>query len=295
MTRRVQFAAAVLAAVLAFATSPAANALPSDDTIPGVTLTSSPVAGTAYAATDPKDIFNVTLQPGETLALALTINTSSATEDCDLDLHLYGPGTATAVHTSAIAKTTLPPASYPEILNYTSASGGTYYVEVFAFEGSGPYTLTWAIVPEPLLPVYRFYNVRTGTHFYTPSLEEANSVTANYGNVFTYEGIAYYTKASKNNQPLYRFYNRRNGSHFYTASLEEANSVIARYSNVFSYDGPTYSVSTSPAGGKIPVYRFYNVRNGSHFFTASLEEANNVSARYGNVYQYEGPAFYLGQ
>lgn len=297
MTRRAKLAAATVAAALALAiaSSPSAYAA-TDDVLPGNPLPPSVVSGTLDSSSDPSDVYRVDLLAGETLALSLTTDFALATLHCDLDIYLYGPGTAagTPVHTSAISRATLPH-YYPEKLNYQAPASGTYYVELFAAEGSGPTRLTWAILPEPLLPVYRFYNVRTGTHFYTPSDVERETVIARWSDVFQFEGTAYHTKATKNDQPLHRFYNRRTGSHFYTASEDERGAVLARYGHIFTYEGPTYSVSTAPDGGKAPVYRFYNVRNGSHFFTASLEEANNTIARYGNVYQYEGPAFYLGQ
>jgi hypothetical protein len=120
-------------------------------------------------------------------------------------------------------------------------------------------------------------------------------VMARWSDVWSYEGIAYTVNPAKNRQPLYRFYNRANGSHFYTASLDEANTVITRWSNVFQYDGPTYAVTPEPESGKTPVYRFYNVKNGSHFYTASVEELNLVLTRWASIYTLEGEAFRLGQ
>jgi hypothetical protein len=43
------------------------------------------------------------------------------------------------------------------------------------------------------------------------------------------------------------------------------------------------------------VFRFYNKKNGSHFFTASAEERDIVMSRWPDVYTFEGPAFYLPQ
>jgi hypothetical protein len=54
-------------------------------------------------------------------------------------------------------------------------------------------------------------------------------------------------------------------------------------------------VCTLPGAGRIPVYRFYNKVNGSHFYTASAEEADIVIARWSNVYQLEGAAFWIAQ
>lgn len=143
--------------------------------------------------------------------------------------------------------------------------------------------------------IYRFYNVRTGAHFYTPSREERDAVVARWPDIFTYEGVAYWIDPAENSQPLYRFYNRLNGSHFYTAYAAEADHVIGAWPDVFIYEGQTYSVSTRSGIGRVPVYRFYNVRNGSHFYTSSDAERDHVRAAWPDVFTYEGVAFWLGQ
>lgn len=296
MTRKTAWLAALLVALATLSVAPLAWAAPLSDTIPGGPLPASPWTSSLNAATLPRAVCNVTLVAGETLKLSLSTDPAVASMDCDLDLYLYGPGTTAGPvdHTKAIAKAVLP-IYYPETITYTAPVSGTYYVEVLAFRGSGPAILTWSVVPEPLIPVYRFYNARSGTHFYTPSYDEKNMVLARWPNVFSFEGVAYETRASKNSQPLYRFYNNRSGSHFYTASLAEKTNVLARWGTVYTFEGETYNVSLTADGGKTPVYRFFNVRNGSHFFTASETEMNTVRARWSGTYTFEGVAFYLGQ
>jgi hypothetical protein len=144
-------------------------------------------------------------------------------------------------------------------------------------------------------PVYRFYNAGSGTHFFTSSAEERDHVIATWPTIFSYEGVAYSVNPYNNKQPLFRFYKPSSSSHFYTASEEERDYVIATWPTVYQYDGPTYEVSPSPEAAKLPVYRFYNLTNGSHFYTASAEEADHVIATWPAVYRYEGPAFWLGQ
>ncbi|MGV8084347.1 MAG: family 16 glycosylhydrolase [Coriobacteriia bacterium] len=145
--------------------------------------------------------------------------------------------------------------------------------------------------------VYRFYNRYNGSHFYTSSVDEANRVRAAYGATYTYEGVAYTisTASSANKSPLYRFYNNRTGSHFYTASVAERDKVISAYPGIFTYEGVAYNVSAANVAGSTPIYRFYNVVNGTHFYTASIDEVNRVIANYSNVYAFEGPAFYVVQ
>ncbi|MDO8847063.1 MAG: hypothetical protein Q7W51_01565 [Coriobacteriia bacterium] len=149
--------------------------------------------------------------------------------------------------------------------------------------------------PVTLAPVYRFYNFTNNTHFFTSSLDEANSVILNYPKVFRYEGICYYTNPANNTQPLYRFYNRVSASHFYTASLDEANHILATWPHIFTLDGQTYAVNPAPVPNSVPVYRFFNLTNGSHFYTSSAEEADMVIATWPTIYSYEGPAFWIGQ
>jgi hypothetical protein len=171
---------------------------------------------------------------------------------------------------------------------------GVWDVEI---EGPNPaFSFTAAERPPVVLtPVYRFYNKSNGTHFFTPSVEERDMVLAKWGNIYTLEGPAYHTNPANNTQPLYRFYNKKNGSHFYTASADERDAVIAKWPTVFAYDGETYKVSLTAGPGKLAVYRFYNKKNGSHFFTASAEERDAVISKWSATYLYEGPAFYVGQ
>lgn len=163
---------------------------------------------------------------------------------------------------------------------------------------SGSVTVRATVVAraaQPSMLIYRFYSPKSGTHFYTPSAEERDMVMVGWPDVWHYEGIAYTVNPKRNSQPLYRFYNRANGSHFYTASAAERDMVFAKWMNVFTYDGPTYAVTPHYESGKTPVYRFFNKKNGSHFYTASAEEANNVLVRWPHIYHLEGFCFWLGQ
>lgn len=146
------------------------------------------------------------------------------------------------------------------------------------------------------VPVYRFYNIKTGTHFYTASESERYLVSFNMGSTYRFEGAAmvFDSTSSLNNQALYRFYNLRTGTHFYTASETEKANIINTMASVYRYDGPAYNVSLSPSAG-LTVYRFYNVRTGAHFYTASQAERDSTIARLGSIFHYEGPAYYLAQ
>jgi len=158
------------------------------------------------------------------------------------------------------------------------------------------HTISALFVSDRMLPIFRFYNLRNGSHFFTASQVERDTVVATWPDVWAYEGVAYSVNLDNvaNVDPLYRFYNRTRSTHFYTASVAERDMVIATWPGVFTYEGIAYNVSAVPAPKTMEVYRFYNVRSGSHFYTTSVAERDNVIATWPSVFVYEGPAFYVG-
>ena len=150
----------------------------------------------------------------------------------------------------------------------------------------------------PEQPVYRFYNMRRGVHFYTASDEEFISVYRSLAD-FRYEGLVYCIPVGRsdgrgntntNEFPLYRFYNRQTGVHFYTMSEAEKNTVQGTLADMYAYEGVAYYVSDDPSG--IPVFRFYLPRKNTHFFTADVRELQ-LNSGLSNYYQYEGIGYYV--
>jgi hypothetical protein len=136
-----------------------------------------------------------------------------------------------------------------------------------------------AVVGE-VVPVYRYYNTRTGSHFYTLNQAEVAGM-----NFYWYDGIAYTVNTADpaNSAPLYRYFNRLNGSHFYTLNQAEVAG-----NPIFSYDGIAYKVCPTAVSGATPLYRYFNRRNGSHFYTLNQAEvAGNPN------FSYDGIGFYL--
>lgn len=147
--------------------------------------------------------------------------------------------------------------------------------------------------------VYRFYNRSSGTHFFTSSATERDTVINTMSNM-TYEGAAFSSISSSTSgaSPVYRFYNNRAGSHFYTINASERDSIINTLSSVYTYEGEAYYAYTSDstgasASGSTPLYRFYNVNTGSHFYTTSTSERDTVISTLSSVYSYEGTAYYV--
>ena len=174
------------------------------------------------------------------------------------------------------------------------------YLKAECSQGTwSPEVGTWLVVGDAgtkPLPLYRFYNNKTGTHFYTASEAERDSVQAHLASTYTLEGVAFAIDAAspQNDAPLYRFFNVRTGTHFYTASEAEKDTLIATLSKVYHYDGPVCDVSLTSAGAQ-PVYRFYDFKRDVHFYTASTSERDSIVAHLGYIYRYEGVAYYFVQ
>jgi len=94
--------------------------------------------------------------------------------------------------------------------------------------------------------------------------------------------------------PVYRFYNLLNGSHFYTASESERDAVLNTQASVYVLDGMAFTVNSLDPNNNSPLYRFYNKKSGSHFYTASAAEKAYVTDELDDVYSYDGPAYNVG-
>jgi len=164
-----------------------------------------------------------------------------------------------------------------------------------AWAGGGNGALITSYVAPPKTVVYRLYNMKNGSHFYTSSYEEKVHILKTWPDIYKYEGVGYEYDGSKATAPLYRLYNKVSGSHFYTTSWAEAENAVKKWPTVFTYEGPAFNVSSAPVPAGGTVFRFYNLKNGSHFFTADPAERDMVIAKWPNVFSYEGPAYYLPQ
>ena len=199
---------------------------------------------------------------------------------------LWTPGLSNSYVPDGVHTATL--ATYKLYVYNPSIAGNTNFYNIYLARFGDP---TAQPISGPAGAVFRFYNTRLGSHFYTVSVAEANTVQARYYDTFKYEGIAYIATPARNPNPLYRFYNMRNGAHFYTASEVEVANVRAKLASTFKYEGPSYNVSLAPVAGSATVYRFFNRKNGTHFYTASAAERDAVRDKLAAIYSYEGPNF----
>jgi hypothetical protein len=141
--------------------------------------------------------------------------------------------------------------------------------------------------------VFRFYNTNTGAHFFTMSVAERDYVKNTYP-FFSYEGSKFlaYHDADPTLSPVYRFYNNITATHFFTISEVERDKVIATWPTIFTYEGVAWHASTASATDLVPVYRFFNKRTGTHFYTASETEKDHIIATW-NWFTFEGTAYFV--
>lgn len=162
-------------------------------------------------------------------------------------------------------------------------------------------------------PLYRFFNTKNGAHFYTHSYEEYLAVKALPG--YNYEGISGYVKYADTTNAasgivlVHRFYNLKTGTHFYTVNQAEATKINDTMYATYRYEGAQYAVYTTPQSYTYtdqngvtqtsmltkPFHRFYNFKNGTHFYTSNQAEASQVNDTMYNTYRYEGVAYQIGQ
>jgi lysyl endopeptidase len=139
--------------------------------------------------------------------------------------------------------------------------------------------------------VYRFYNTRTGAHFYTANVPERDLVISKLRD-YNYEGPAFFAFGAQapGTTPVHRFYNTRNGTHFYTIDEQERANIAATLP-WYHYDHVTWFASTSEGNGAQPMFRFYHARNQTHFYTMNASERDSIRQNLPE-YVYEGARYF---
>jgi len=188
---------------------------------------------------------------------------------------------------------------------YYAGGNYTYYFIIdntnydfdFAQDNAGNYDILNLNYTGTQLPVFRFYNVNDGSHFYTQNLNEKRYIEQNSSDTYLYESVSYFADTSKVGSELavHRFYNLQNGTHFYTSNQSEATYVNNNLYATYHYEGISYYAQPTQVTGTLPVHRFYNIHDGSHFYTSNQGEATYINNNSYDTYRYEGIAFYAYQ
>jgi hypothetical protein len=90
-----------------------------------------------------------------------------------------------------------------------------------------------------LKAVYRFYSKNLKVHHLTCDENEKEYLIANAGDVWEYEGPAFYVPKKKHRGtiPVYRFYSADLKTHHFTMDENEKAYLIANASEVWRFEG----------------------------------------------------------
>jgi len=152
-------------------------------------------------------------------------------------------------------------------------------------------------------PVYRFYSPILSKYLFTIDENEKEYLIANAADIWQIEGSAYYaylpsqydgaSRQQRNTlQAVYRFYSESLQTHLFTIDENEKEYLIANVADIWRYEGPAFYVPAGNLEGTIPVYRFYSEDLTVHLFTADENEKNHLIDTAGDIWNFEGVAYY---
>jgi hypothetical protein len=140
--------------------------------------------------------------------------------------------------------------------------------------------------------VFRFFDTKTGDHFYTTSVVEKASILATIPN-FTYEGVGWAVPDKGiDTIDVFRFFDTKTGQHFFTTSAGERDTIVKTLPS-YHYEGVAFQAyANEGAPGSITLDRFLNTETGLHHFAANQAETNAIKAgQAGTGWVYEGHGF----
>jgi hypothetical protein len=137
--------------------------------------------------------------------------------------------------------------------------------------------------------VFRYYDVRTGDHFYTTNLNElgGGTLTSTGTMGYRFEGIGFFAFDSQvaNTIPVFRYFHRGTSDHFYTTNFNELRNGDRDWT---LENRAAFFVHSTQINGSVPVLRFYNGRD--HLYTKNPNEFFPDARSMG--YASEGTAFF---
>jgi subtilisin family serine protease len=108
-----------------------------DDDIPGVQLYDAIVEDTLDETSDTDDVYSVFLHEGETISISL-----DGQEGTDFDLYVFAPYAHTVNNSNGMLSYSESEGTSKEFIEFQAPEEGMYYIDVYAYSGSGSYTLT---------------------------------------------------------------------------------------------------------------------------------------------------------
>ena len=147
------------------------------------------------------------------------------------------------------------------------------------------------------LPVYRFFDTRYGTHFFTADSNEKNIVLQTRADlVQETNGFGDVAQSDANAAPIYRFFDNVYGTHFFTGSASERDNIIATRPDLVYEPSSTFYEHATQQAGDVAVYRLFDTKYGTQFLTGDQGEYNGITTPGASTYRAdlttEGVAFY---
>ncbi|MCK2055326.1 Ig-like domain-containing protein [Methylobacterium sp. 37f] len=214
-----------------------------------------------------------------------------------LDSLQFGTGPAISVPTSGTAQiagahgilTIAADGSYS--YHSTSAGHDVFTETVMDAAGNASQTALTLNVDHTQEATFRFFDTKSGGHFFTASADEAAQVRASMPS-FVQEGIAWTTPdKGTDTVDVFRFYDTKTGDHFFTADVSERDGLIQSGSS-YHYEGVAFEAfANEGASGTAAVERFFNVQTGQHHYALAGEADSIRHGAAGGGWVDEGKAF----
>ncbi|GEM_PF-5966630 len=142
--------------------------------------------------------------------------------------------------------------------------------------------------------VYRFFDTVAGTHFFTSNSNERDVIVASRPDlVLESAGLRAIDPSTTDPDaaPVYRFFDKVHGTQFLTSSTSERDQVIASRPDLAYEAGDTFAEHLYAHAGDTAVFRYFDTRMGTHFYTDSPDEQTIISQTRPDL-AFEGVGFY---
>ena len=172
-----------------------------------------------------------------------------------------GDGSGGTVFTATGATSVTPTPNNPAAFRFFDSIHGTQFLTTSStesqtimttrpdliYEGIGLYAVDPA-ADSTAAPVYRFFDSKFGTHFYTSSSTERDTVAATRPDLVS-EGVGFYEHNAQQagDTAVYRFFDSNFGTHFYTSSTTERATIIATRPDLVAEGISFYAPATATA------------------------------------------------
>ena len=152
--------------------------------------------------------------------------------------------------------------------------------------------------PSTVGAVYRFFDNKFGTHFFTSDVGERNTVLATRSADLIQEtnGFGDVAQTSTSAVSVYRFFDTTFGTHFFTANAGERDTILNTRPDLTYEPNSTFYEHSAQQSGDTAVYRLFDTKTGTQFLTGNTSEYNGLTtagaATYRADLRSEGVAFY---